>query len=70
MSISVKHMPDILRAANPDNSISVLRALKHLKEVLEESPEVTDDAFAVAMSDLNQMIKAMANGRDLEVQSI
>jgi len=69
MSISTKHLPDILRAANPDNSLSVLRALKHIRAVLFETDPSDDDWF-VAVSDLDQMIAAVANGKDLEVQNI
>jgi hypothetical protein len=64
MSTMSPYLPDVLQAPN-DNSISMLRALKHIKYVIEH-PECTDEEFAVALSDCNQMISQIAHGRPLD----
>ena len=75
MSISATHLPDILRdERDPRNSISVLRALKNIREQLDRvdaSPGTEwEDCLNVAYDDIDTMIAKVASGKDLEAESI
>jgi hypothetical protein len=55
-------LPRVLSAPNPDNSISVLRALKQIRsllEMVEPSNEAEIDMVNASLDDVETMIEAV-----------
>jgi len=67
MTIKAIFLPDVLVARPGYSAISVHRALKHIKTVLEglEPVGLRSNDIQTALDDLEMMILAGANGRDL-----
>jgi len=72
VTIKTTYMPDILAARSGYSAISVHRALKHIHATLLECEPEGDRPTDVqaALDDLEMMIHAAANGRDLEQESL
>jgi hypothetical protein len=55
-------LPRVLSAPNPDNSISMLRALKQIKLLLEQvdvSDDTHADRIAASLDDIETMLAAI-----------